>query len=99
MDHSSENHGISNDKCQHDAAHTETVTPTVSNLNYGDEEEEPELHARTYFALAAMFLLNLVQVLALQGPPAVVCQRLVLILPSPHRLDRLTSGFALPCPS
>ena len=41
------------------------------NLVY-DEEEEPELHARTYFALAAMFLLNLVQLVALQGPPASV---------------------------
>jgi hypothetical protein len=39
---------------------------------YNDDEEEPEIHARTYVALAAMFLLNLVQVVALQGPPAVV---------------------------
>lgn len=37
-----------------------------------DEDVEPELHARTYIALAAMILLNYVQVLALQGPPAVV---------------------------
>lgn len=41
------------------------------NLVY-DEEVEPELHARTYVALLAMFLLNMVQVVALQGPPAVV---------------------------
>jgi hypothetical protein len=34
---------------------------------------EPELHARTYIALAAMILLNFVQILALQGPPTVVC--------------------------
>jgi hypothetical protein len=43
-----------------------------SNFEYDDDENEPELHARTYVALLAMFLLNMVQVLALQGPPAVV---------------------------
>lgn len=42
------------------------------NLDYNDDNHEPELHARTYSAIAAMFLLNMVQVLALQGPPAVV---------------------------
>ena len=45
---------------------------TLENLVYNDTEEEPELHARTYVALLAMFILNLVQVVALQGPPAVV---------------------------
>ena len=45
---------------------------TEDNLTYDDVEEEPELHMRTYVALASMFLLNLVQVFALQGPPAVV---------------------------
>lgn len=43
------------------------------NLFY-EEDEEPELHAQTYFALAAMFLLNLVQVFGLLGPPTVVLQ-------------------------
>lgn len=42
------------------------------NLVYDHNDEEPELHARTYFALAAVCLLNFVQVFALQGPPAVV---------------------------
>lgn len=42
------------------------------NLHYDEVDQEPELHARTYLALFAMFLLNMVQVLALQGPPAVV---------------------------
>lgn len=42
---------------------------------YADEEEEPELHARTYLALFAMFLLNYVMVIALQSPPAVVSRR------------------------
>lgn len=47
-------------------------TVTEGNLVYDDVEEEPELHMRTYIALASMFLLNLVQVFALQGPPVVV---------------------------
>lgn len=51
----------------------ERISTSDVNLVYDDNDEEPELHARTYFALAAMFLLNLVQVFALQGPPAVVC--------------------------
>jgi hypothetical protein len=50
----------------------ERIPSVDPNFVYEDNDEEPELHARTYFALAAMFLLNLVQVLALQGPPAVV---------------------------
>jgi hypothetical protein len=58
----------------------EDVSPIVGNFVYDDNEEEPELHARTYFALVAMLFLNFVQVLALQGPPAVVC-------------DEIASGF------
>lgn len=42
------------------------------NLLFEEEEVEPELHARTWIALAAMHLLVFTQVLALQGPPAVV---------------------------
>ncbi len=34
--------------------------------------DDPELHARTWIALAAFFLLNFTQVVALQGPTAVV---------------------------
>lgn len=48
------------------------VTSSTGNLVYDNNDEEPELHARTWFAIAAMFFLNLVQVFALQGPPAVV---------------------------
>jgi hypothetical protein len=55
-----------------DEKHLERVPTPNSNLVYDHDEDEPELHLRTYFALAAMFLLNLVQVLALQAPPAVV---------------------------
>lgn len=47
-------------------------TPVTENLVYDNDEEEPEVHLRTCLALAAMFLLNLVQVFGLQGPPAVV---------------------------
>ncbi|KEF52257.1 uncharacterized protein A1O9_11497 [Exophiala aquamarina CBS 119918] len=43
-----------------------------ADIAYLDEEEEPELHMRTYVALAAMFLLNYAMVIALQGPPAVL---------------------------
>lgn len=60
--------------------HIERIPSPDVNLVYDDNDEEPELHARTYFALAAMFLLNLVQVFALQGPPAVVrCDESVLL--------------------
>lgn len=48
-----------------------TATPNHA-LEYEDAELEPELHARTYVAFAAMLLLNFVQVFALTGPPAVV---------------------------
>ena len=56
-----------------EVVHKETARVESSSFDYDDNEQEPEIHARTYFALAAMFFLNLVQVLALQGPPAVVC--------------------------
>lgn len=42
------------------------------NLVYENTEEEPELHMKTYIALAAMFMLNMVQLVALQGPPTLV---------------------------
>ena len=52
--------------------HLERNVTSEENLVYDDVDEEPELHFRTYIALLSMFLLNLVQVFALQGPPAVV---------------------------
>ena len=52
--------------------HMEKVDTNEGNLVYTDVDEEPELHARTYIALLSMFALNLVQVFALQSPPAVV---------------------------
>lgn len=61
------------EKAYDEPEHLERVdTIAGANLVWDHTDEEPEIHARTYFALAAMFLLNLVQVFALQGPPAVV---------------------------
>ncbi|RMZ30873.1 hypothetical protein D0859_05007 [Hortaea werneckii] len=42
------------------------------DLVYDKADKEPELHWRTFIAIAAMFLLNLTQVFALQGPPVVL---------------------------
>ncbi len=47
------------------------ATKEAENFVYVDDEE-PRLHMSTYLALAAMFLLNLVQVFGLMGPPAAV---------------------------
>lgn len=44
----------------------------VRNITYDLAEVEPEIHLRTYLAVASMVLINFVQVLALQGPPTVV---------------------------
>lgn len=60
------------EKTLEDSEHLEMTANETSNLAYSQDDEEPELHARTYFAVAAMFVLNMVQVLALQGPPTVV---------------------------
>jgi hypothetical protein len=53
----------------------EEVDKDDGNLHYDEVDVEPELHMRTYIALAAMFMLNMVQVVALQGPPAVVSRQ------------------------
>ncbi len=55
-----------------EANHLEKTVSDEGNPVYDAADEEPEIHWRTWIALAAMFLLNLVQVFALQGPPAVV---------------------------
>lgn len=75
-----------------EATHEEAVS---GNLGYNDDELEPEIHARTYYALAAMVLLNMVLVLALQGPPAAVCivSHLILFL-SPGTNKPLTLFFS-----
>ena len=52
--------------------HIELLATRNDNLSYDNIDEEPELTSRTWIALAAMFFLNLVHIVALQGPPAVV---------------------------
>ena len=46
--------------------------PENPNTFYDDVDHEPEIHLKTYFAVAAMLFLNYVQIIALQGPPLVV---------------------------
>lgn len=60
------------EKTVSESVHLENTVTLEDNLVYNAVDEEPEIHMRTWIALAAMFLLNLVQVFALQGPPAVV---------------------------
>ena len=50
----------------------ETGSDRSGNLVYTDEDEEPEIHLRTWIAMASMILLLCVQNLSLQAPPAVV---------------------------
>lgn len=64
-------HSETPEKQSSEAQHMEKSVP-VQNPVYDEVDEEPEIHMRTWIALASMFLLNLVQVFALQGPPAVV---------------------------
>ncbi|KAB5576271.1 putative siderophore iron transporter [Coniochaeta sp. 2T2.1] len=51
---------------------TEGDDVTKNNLVYDNAEEEPQLHLRTYVAFVALIVLNYVQIIALQGPPAVL---------------------------
>lgn len=60
------------EKDQPGSDHLEQVVTNDQNLHYDEVDEEPQLHARTWLALAAMMLLNMVQVVALTGPPVVV---------------------------
>lgn len=56
-----------------EANHIEiSINSANDDFAHDEDGNEPELHARTYIALMAMFLLNMVQLFALQGPPAVV---------------------------
>ena len=54
-------------------AHLEHINTISDDLVYDDAEHEPQLHFRTWVALAAMWLYNYVIVLTLLSPPAVVC--------------------------
>lgn len=44
----------------------------AGNLLYGQGDEEPEIHLRTWIAFASMLLLIYCQNMCLQGPPSVV---------------------------
>lgn len=62
-----------------DVKHDE-LAPAVTNairgdFDYTDEDEEPVLHHRTYIALLSLFILNFVQVVALNGPASIVSGR------------------------
>ena len=58
-------------------AHLEHIDAINEDLVYDDAEHEPQLHFRTWVALAAMWLYNYVIVLTLLSPPVVVCSLLV----------------------
>ncbi|KEF52549.1 uncharacterized protein A1O9_11391 [Exophiala aquamarina CBS 119918] len=60
------------EKGQPGSDHLERVVHNDQNLHYDEVDQEPELHARTWLALTAMMLLNMVQVVALTGPPVVL---------------------------
>lgn len=55
------------------------------DLVYADENEEPVFHRRTYIALLALFILNYVQIVALNGPPGIVSrtQNSLMVAPLP----------------
>lgn len=65
------NCGLTTEKIEQGAFQVAEIEK-VQDLVYDDVDEEPELHMRTYIALASMFMLNLVQLVALQGPPSMV---------------------------
>lgn len=59
-----------------DVMHLENIdTNDNLNIHYDEVDEEPELHMRTYIAIAAVCVMNLVQTIAVQGPPAAVRTR------------------------
>ena len=69
------------EKAAPEAVRIQDAEKSERNLVYDDAEQEPELHLRTYVAVAAMFLLNFVQVFALTGPPVVVGVTVLSIYP------------------
>lgn len=55
-----------------DIKQMEHIDVSDQNITFDEAEMEPQFHARTWIALVAFFLLNFVQVVALQGPASVV---------------------------
>ena len=53
----------------------ESVKPVEVDLVYDDVDHEPELHLRTWVALASIVVLNLVVTFSVLSPPAVVSIR------------------------
>ena len=61
------------------STHVEDGDPDSSlpgNLVYVQEDEEPEIHIRTWVAYGSMLLLIFCQNMCLQGPPSVVSSNL-----------------------
>ena len=58
----------------------QTAMVDGTNPVYDEEDVEPEIHIRTWVAVAAMLFLNFVQVIALQGPPVVARQQQLTVL-------------------
>ena len=65
-----------NDPGKPEKKYLENVTTNGTNddlnFHYEEVDEEPKLHMRTWIAIAAVCVMNLVQTIAVQGPPAVV---------------------------
>ena len=65
------------------------------SLVYADDDQEPELHVRTWIAVAAMIVLNFVILVALQGPPTGVSTGLSKAPPHHGILTECTSWLIL----
>ncbi len=59
----------------------DTAPGNSGNLVYAHEDEEPEIHIRTWIAYASMVILIFVQSLSLQAPPSVVSISTPFLLP------------------
>jgi hypothetical protein len=55
-----------------EAIHDEGQVAIDNNVGQIADIEEPQLHLKTYIAIAAMMLMNIAQLMSLQGPPTVV---------------------------
>ncbi|KAK4494709.1 hypothetical protein PRZ48_014065 [Zasmidium cellare] len=72
MHEKAQDHPTSNAEDASEAEYDRRMNNTEDDLVYDNADEEPELHVRTVVACVAMFLLNFVQLIALNGPPAVL---------------------------
>ena len=72
VDHSADLPPGADDKDTPYGIHLEKVAQSEDNLVYNNIDEEPELHARTWVAVASVIMVYFVGVIALQAPPAVV---------------------------